>query len=74
MTFENLQNLISQGEGKLLDFKFAVNDTRKIAVAICAFANTDGGTLLIGVKDNGKIAGVNAQEEYFMIETAAQMR
>ncbi len=38
-----------------------------------AFANTDGGTLLIGVKDNGKIAGVRSDEEIYMAEAAAQM-
>lgn len=38
-----------------------------------AFSNTDGGTLLIGVKDNGIIAGVRTEEEYFMIEGAAAL-
>ena len=38
---------------------------------IIAFANTDGGKLLIGVKDNGKIAGVRSDEEQYMIEAAA---
>lgn len=38
-----------------------------------AFSNTDGGTLLIGVKDNGVIAGVRTEEEYFMIEGAASL-
>lgn len=36
-----------------------------------AFANTDGGTLLIGVKDNGVIAGIRTEEEKYMVETAA---
>ena len=40
---------------------------------LVAFANTDGGRLLIGVKDNGKIAGVRSEEEKYMIETAAQL-
>ncbi|MDD4646096.1 MAG: ATP-binding protein, partial [Bacteroidales bacterium] len=33
----------------------------------------DGGRLLIGVKDNGIIAGVRSEEEYYMIESAAQL-
>lgn len=38
-----------------------------------AFANTGGGRLLIGVKDNGKIAGIRSEEELYMIEAAATM-
>lgn len=38
-----------------------------------AFANTDGGRLLIGVKDNGKIAGIKTDEEFYMVEAAAKI-
>ncbi len=38
-----------------------------------AFANTDGGRLLLGVKDNGKIAGISSDEEFYMIEAAAKI-
>lgn len=65
--------LISQGEHQQLDFKFEVSDSKKIARTLSAFANTDGGRLLIGVKDNGVIAGVRSEEEYYMIEAASQM-
>ena len=51
--------------------KFEISDARKIAKTLSAFANTDGGKLLIGVKDNGKIAGVRSDEEQYMIEAAA---
>ena len=66
-----IQKLIEKGESQTLDFKFEVSDSRKIARTFSAFANTDGGTLLIGVKDNGAIAGVRTEEEYYMIEAAA---
>ncbi len=68
-----IQKLIEKGESQTLDFKFEVSDSRKIARTFSAFANTDGGTLLIGVKDNGAIAGVRTEEEYYMIEAAANM-
>ncbi len=64
---------IEEGEHNQQDFKFAINDSRKIARSLVAFANTKGGRLLIGVKDNGKIAGVRTDEEYHMIEAAAQL-
>ena len=66
-----LRDLISQGEHQKLDFKFCISDSRKIAKTLSAFANTDGGILLIGIRDNGSIAGVRSEEEYYMIEAAA---
>ncbi len=68
-----IQKLILQGEHQQQDFKFQVNDSKKIARTLVAFANTDGGKLLIGVKDNGVIAGIRTEEEYHMIEAAANM-
>lgn len=64
---------IAEGEHQRQDFKFCINDSRKIARTLVAFANTDGGRLLIGVKDNGRIAGVRSDEEYYMIEAAARL-
>lgn len=69
--FYYIKSLIAQGEHQQLDFKFAITDARKIAKTLVAFANTDGGKLLIGVKDNGTIAGVRSEEEIYMIETAS---
>ena len=70
---EELLQLIREGEHQQQDFKFCINDSRKIAKSLVAFANTDGGRLLIGVKDNGAIAGVRSDEEYYMIEAAAKL-
>lgn len=68
-----IQKLISEGEHIHQDFKFAISDTRKIAKSLSAFANTEGGRLLVGVKDNGKIAGVRSEEEIYMVEAAATL-
>ena len=70
---ETLQDLINQGEHVNQDFKFRIDDQRKIARTLCAFANTSGGSLLIGVKDNRKIAGCNPEEEFHMLEGAASV-
>jgi len=72
MKKHTIERLIEQGEGLHLDFKFEVSDAAKIARSLVAFANTDGGTLLIGVKDNGVIKGIKSEEEFYMIENAAQ--
>ena len=68
-----VEEWIAEGEHQRLDFKFEVSDSKKIARTLCAFANTDGGRLLIGVKDNGAVSGIRSEEEYYMIEAAAGM-
>ena len=68
-----LHQLIAQGEHQQQDFKYEISDVRKIARTLSAFANTDGGRLLIGVKDNGEIAGVRSEEEIYMVDAAAAM-
>lgn len=62
---------VAQGEHQEQDFKFAVGDPRKIARSISAFANHTGGRLLIGVKDNGAIAGVRNEEDVYVVQAAA---
>ncbi len=70
---EYIQKLIDQGEHLKQDFKFEITDVRKIAKTLVAFSNTEGGKLLVGVKDNGKIAGIRSEEEIYMIEAAASL-
>lgn len=69
----NFLKRLRQGEGLQQDFKYAVNDSRKIARSLSAFANTEGGTLFIGVKDDGTIKGIRSEEEIYMVEAAATM-
>ncbi|PCJ81733.1 MAG: ATP-binding protein [Bacteroidetes bacterium] len=65
--------LIEEGEHLTQDFKMRVDDSQKIAKTMSAFANTEGGRLLIGVKDNGVVSGCDTKEEFHMVEAAAQM-
>ena len=65
--------MIAEGEHQQQDFKYCINDSRKIARSMVAFANTDGGRLLLGIKDNGSVAGVRSDEEYYMAEAAAKL-
>ncbi len=64
-----IELLIAQGEGELLEFKETIRwDLRQEQVhrriedsslkAIAAFANYKGGTLLIGVRDDGSVTGL----------------
>ena len=66
-----LQSLIQEGEHQQQDFKYRVDDACKLAQSVSAFANTDGGRLLIGVRDDGRIAGVRSEEEIYVMHKAA---
>lgn len=66
-----LQSLIREGEHQQQDFKYRVSDALKLAKSVSAFANTDGGRLLIGVRDDGNMSGVRDQEEIYMMHQAA---
>lgn len=73
MSIPYVLRYIAEGEHQMQDFKMRIDDSKKIARTVSAFANTDGGRLLIGVKDNGSISGVRAEEELHMMEAAAKM-
>ncbi|MFH2141163.1 MAG: ATP-binding protein [Bacteroidota bacterium] len=68
-----IKKLVEGGENSKLDFKFEISDSRKIAKTLSAFSNTSGGKLLIGVKDNGKIAGIQSDEDFYMVQAAADL-
>ena len=67
-----IARLIEGGENSTLDFKQTVSNVHKIAKTMCSFANTKGGVLLIGVRDNGSIAGIKSEDEIYMLDLAAQ--
>ena len=67
----SIYDLLEEGEHENQDFKYRIDDPAKIAKTLCAFANTSGGRLLIGVKDNGSIKGIDPEEEYYVVEAAA---
>ena len=64
-------SLINEGEHQQQDFKYRVSDACKLAKSVSAFANTDGGRLLIGVRDDGNLSGVRSEEEIYMMHQAA---
>lgn len=66
-----LLSLIREGEHQQQDFKYRVSDAHKLAKSVSAFANTDGGRLLIGVRDDGNMSGVRSEEEIYMMHQAA---
>ncbi len=67
-----IASLVAEGEHEHHDFKFTISDAHKIAHSVSAFANAGGGRLLIGVKDNGVMAGVRNEEDIYVVEHAAR--
>ena len=54
-----IQDLIQKGEGIDLEFKACRNQlNRDVYETVCAFLNRHGGTILLGVQDDGAIQGV----------------
>jgi ATP-dependent DNA helicase RecG len=56
---------ISHGEGQRQEFKRLIDNLESIAGEIVAFANSDGGSLFVGVEDNGVIAGLSDMDSVF---------
>ncbi|AKD04709.1 ATP-binding protein [Pontibacter korlensis] len=68
---DELQRLIWEGENDKVDFKQRVTKPEKIARTMVSFANTHGGVILVGVKDNGYVTGVDPEEEKHTLQLAA---
>ncbi|MBS1489942.1 MAG: ATP-binding protein [Bacteroidetes bacterium] len=66
-----LRKLVMEGEGQHLEFKHKVSQPEKIVREMIAFANSEGGTLLIGVDDDGTLVGLKyPEEELLMVRQA----
>lgn len=57
----DLQKLINKGESDTLEFK--ENFNKEVVLTAGSFANTKGGTILIGVADGGDIVGTQISRE-----------
>ena len=59
MTEAELLKLIHGGENIRVKFKKSTDDiTKDVYDTVCSFSNRDGGTIILGVKDNGTILGI----------------
>ncbi len=72
MKRNELRQIIAAGESSTVEFKRKFTSAEKFAREIIAFANTDGGVLLVGVDDNGKVVGVESEKEQVELITIAQ--
>ncbi|MCX6273174.1 MAG: putative DNA binding domain-containing protein [Bacteroidetes bacterium] len=60
MNAEQIKSIIALGEGYQAEFKVSVpSKVREITEEVCAFANSAGGVILIGIDDHNQICGVS---------------
>jgi ATP-dependent DNA helicase RecG len=59
---DDVEALAKQGESIGLEFKTSTAKLHSVFETICAFLNGSGGTVLIGVKNNGQIIGQNVTD------------
>ncbi|MBA7616851.1 hypothetical protein ES703_24151 [subsurface metagenome] len=57
-----LLEILDGGEDTTHQFKSNFDSIDKLAVEICAFVNTDGGMIIIGVSDTGELVGLSKEE------------
>jgi predicted HTH transcriptional regulator len=73
MDITTVQRLVARGEGQRVEFKKKVNFPDKIIKEVVAFANSNGGKLILGIDDDGTIAGTrNIEGEIFVLEDAIE--
>jgi len=70
MRLEELERLIRQGETEEVEFQSSVPTLQVIARNLTALANTNGGVMILGVKEPGEIVGVDEQRARAAIEEA----
>jgi predicted HTH transcriptional regulator len=71
MTLQEVKELAHKGEGLKIEFKKKANFPDKILREVIAFANTQGGDVLIGVDDDGTVSGLRfIEEEIFVMQKA----
>ncbi|MCX7879459.1 MAG: ATP-binding protein [Ignavibacteria bacterium] len=73
MDIERFKEIVAEGENSKVEFKRKLTSPEKIAREICAFANTKGGVIIIGIDDDRKVVGIDSEKsEIGIIETACQ--
>ncbi|CAL8475575.1 helix-turn-helix domain-containing protein [Caballeronia sp. S22] len=70
MTEQELKALLQKGESETLEMKQAVPPPHQIAVNLASMANTEGGTLVLGVREPGQAVGINVDKAKAAIAAA----
>ena len=52
---DQLAQEIARGEGQNIEFKQSFAEKKEAIESLCAFANAEGGTVFLGIRDDGSI-------------------
>ena len=67
-----IKEFIRAGESNLIEFKKTLPNPEKLAKTLVSFANTRGGTVLVGVEDDRRLTGIpDFEEEKYVLEKAS---
>lgn len=72
MRLEELERLIRQGETQEVEFESSMPSPQDIAKHVAALANTNGGMLILGVREPGEIVGIDEHRARESTEMAQQ--
>lgn len=62
-TFEDIQELVSRLETRQVEFKETTGQLERGMETLCGFLNEEGGTVLFGVTDKGKVLGQEVSDK-----------
>lgn len=71
-THTELLEMIANGESSGVEFKRDVLENHALAKELVAFSNLSGGTVLLGVEDDGSISGITRQDLEEWVMTACR--
>ena len=63
MNLAVIELLAARGESEKVEFKKSTAQLRRAGETLCAFLNDDGGTVIIGVTDSGKLIGQEVSDK-----------
>jgi ATP-dependent DNA helicase RecG len=72
MTIEEIEKIITQGEGVSIEFKKAKEKVpASLYETVVSFANTKGGYILLGVEDDGSVMGIPPENKATFLKNIA---
>lgn len=64
-----IRRLIEHGETNTVEFKSKIDDIEEFVESVVAFANTEGGVILLGVRDDAYVCGLSEKDNKERVES-----